>query len=77
MNDSQNIAKYTEIMERYRNGEFGYAPQTLYEILNKAGEPDLFEKFSREELQTLANRSTGLTRMMFSLLLDKKTAFQG
>lgn len=67
-----NILKYNNIMQRYRNEEFGEDFLTLYEILEKAGSPDLLDTFNKEELDYLINHSTGFTKMMFSEIKKKR-----
>ncbi len=69
---SENLEKYYSIMNRYHNGAFGDSHLTLREILDKAGESDLLDKMSIEEIQVLVNQSTGLTKMMFTLLQNQK-----
>lgn len=59
-------------MKRYYDGEFGSENLTMHEILEKAGEEDLFEKMSTSEIQTLINNSHGFTKKMFIDILNQK-----
>ena len=68
---SSNLEKYQDILNRYRNGEFGNDHLTMYEILERAGESELFAKMDLSEIEVLINESSGLTKKMF--LAIKKT----
>jgi hypothetical protein len=67
-----NVVKYKQLMERYHNGEFGSTPLTLAEILNISKEYTLLEDMSCEEVEELLKESTGMTKMMFSHILELK-----
>lgn len=67
-----NVIKYKKLMERYHNGEFGSTPLTLAEILNISKEYTLLEDMSCEEVEELLKESTGMTKMMFSHILELK-----
>lgn len=70
---SENILKYKSIMSQYRSGKYGNEPLSMHEILERAGEADLFEKMSEEELQQLADSSTCIfAKQMFHLLKTRK-----
>ena len=69
---SINILKYNDIMARYRNGEFGNNHLTLREILNMAGEPDLLNNMTIDELEYLALQSSGMLKSLFSKLQKEK-----
>ena len=68
----RTLEQYNEIMERYRNGAFGTGYLSLHEILTKAGEPDLLDRMSQEEIEELTKRSAGLTRYMFNMIKERK-----
>lgn len=67
-----NIEKYNNIMERYRNGEFGTESLSMNEILIKANEKDLLQNMTVYELQELYKSSTNVFRYMFGLLIEQK-----
>ena len=67
------IKKYYSIMARYRKGEFGNNHLTVYDILEKAGELDLFDKMSQSEIQFLIDKSSGITKLMFIEIKKSKT----
>lgn len=62
------LQKYNDIMERYRNGEFGDEHLSIYEILQRAGEPELLKNLNSSEIQQLIETSSGMTKYMFSNL---------
>ena len=59
------ILIYKEIMERYRNGEFGNDNLSMHDILERAGYPMLLEEMNLEEIDELINNSTGFSKMLF------------
>ena len=59
-------------MEMYHRGEFGDTHLTMYEILDKAGEPDLFDKMSLSDLQYLIENSSGIQKQMFCHLKSQR-----
>lgn len=65
---TNNLTKYKEIMERYKNGEFGEEDLSLHEILLRAGEPNLLRQMSLEELEKLVDSSYGISRALFITL---------
>lgn len=67
-----NIEKYNNIIERYRNGEFGAESLSMNEILIKANERDLLQNMTVYELQELYKSSTNVFRHMFGLLIEQK-----
>ena len=69
---TEYLQKYNEIMETYHRGEFGETHLTMHEILHKAGEPDLFDKMSLDDLQYLIENTSGIHKQMFSYLKSKK-----
>lgn len=66
------IKQYYHIMDLYKNGEFGAKHITMNEILTKAGQPDLLDRMSLDELQYLCNNSKGMTKLLFSELISRK-----
>lgn len=66
------LMRYANIIEKYKNGEFGDVQLTLYDILSKVGEPDILEKMNLSEIQALTNNSSGLLKQMFATLANKK-----
>ena len=71
-NLNSNIEKYNNIIQRYRNGEFGEKHLTLQEILIAANEPNLLNEMTSSEIQYLCDHSSGMLKLMFSLLQKKK-----
>ena len=69
---SKHLEKYYEIMDRYRNGDFGNQHLTLFDILTAADAPDLIDKMTSEDLQILINNSTGLTKLMYQNFLERR-----
>lgn len=69
---SNDVKTFEDIMKRYKNGEFGDKPLSMYEILEKAGQDELLEKMSYSDLHYLKNKaSNGFTKMLFKLLEEK------
>ena len=66
------LQQYNDIMQRYKNGEFGENHLSVYDILMEAGYPDLLEKMNVSEVEYLYNHSTGLLRKMYSLVEEQK-----
>ena len=66
------LIKYDDIIEQYKNGEFGNTHLSLYDILSKAGEKYLLDKMNLSEIQTLAISSSGFLRHLFSVSANKK-----
>lgn len=66
-----NLEKYYKIMEDYHQGKYG-GNLTMHEILEQAGEIDLFDKMSISEVQVLWNEASGITKMMFMNIIKKK-----
>lgn len=69
---SYELQKYKDIMEKYYCGDFGKEHLTMTEILDKAGESNLFEKMSVSDLEYLIANSFGATKQMFCLIKSKK-----
>ena len=69
---NSNIEKYNNILQRYRNGEFGEKTLTLQEILIAANEPNLLNEMTSSEVQYLCDHSSGMLKSMFLLLQKKK-----
>ena len=74
MDLSNHVQEYNEIMQRYWNGEFGDTNLTLAQIFTAAGEPNFWDKLTVEEVECLLNQSSGILRMFFAQLRDKKIA---
>jgi len=68
---SELLKKYYNIMDMYKNGEFGTEHLSLAEILERAGEPDLINRMNQSEIQHLIDNSTGLMKHMFIELKSK------
>lgn len=66
------LNKYNDIITKYKNGDFGNDNLTMYEILERAGEIDFFEKMNLSEVDVLINQSTGLTKNMFCMIKNQK-----
>lgn len=60
------LDEFNEIMNRYRNGEFGKQSLSMYDILEKAGKPNLLEELSSEEKEELRSKSFGMVKMLFN-----------
>ncbi len=64
-NIKDSLTKYKEIIKKYQNGEYGCEHLSLYEILLRAGEPNLLSQMSLEELDELINNSFGVNKALF------------
>lgn len=72
--ESENILKYKSIMSQYRSGKYGNEPSSMHEILERAGEADLFDSMSEDELQQLADTSSCIfSKQMLHLLKTRKS----
>lgn len=69
---SENLKKYYSILGKYRNGDFGEAHISLYEILVLANDIDLLNRLTKEELDYLITHNTGFIKLMFSELKKKR-----
>ena len=61
------VLRFHSIMEQYRRGDFGDEHLTLYDILLRAGEPDLIKEMTPDELVR-----AGLPSMTLSALYEKR-----
>lgn len=66
------LNKYNDIITKYQNGDFRNDNLTMYEILERAGEIDFFDKMNLSEIYVLINQSTGLTKNMFCMIKNQK-----
>lgn len=66
------LETFYEIMNRYKNGDFGDTNLTMYEILEKANEADLLERMSISEIDYLNEKAYGITKLMFNCYKMKK-----
>lgn len=66
------LMKYNNAIAQYRSGEFGSEALSLQQVLSRAGDPNLLDKMCLSELYVLYNDSYGISKHMFSLLLDQK-----
>lgn len=64
--------KFCEIMKKYHSGEFGTEHLSMEEILQRAGESNLFEEMTIEEIQDLVEKSSGLQKRILLLLKQRK-----
>lgn len=71
--DVNNLTKFREIMESYRNGEYGSKHLSLDELLVRAGEKDLLRQLSLEELDELINDSFGISKEAFIMIKNELT----
>lgn len=71
-NISVNIEIYNNIITRYKNGEFGDKPLSLFEILKKSNEENLINEMNISEIQYLIDNSSGLLKMLFLEAKKKK-----
>lgn len=65
------LNKYNNIMAKYKNGEYGNKNLSMYDILDKANSHDLISKLNLSEIEELLTSSSGITKMMFSMLKQK------
>ena len=66
------VERYYEIMKEFREGKYGQEHLVLYEILTRAGEPDLLRKMSSKELRYIGERTFGIEKMLFNKLAASK-----
>lgn len=71
------ILIYKEIMERYRNGDFGNSNLSMHDILERAGHPKLLEEMTLKEIDELINNSTGFSKMLFLNVKRNKEFYKG
>jgi len=64
-------SKYREIMQRYRNGEYGKDHLSLYEILEKAGEQNLLKQLTLREVLELIKHPSRTPAGTLILVEDK------
>lgn len=64
--------KLKAVMWQYRAGEFGSEPLSMHDILQRAGEPDLFKNMSAEKVRDLKDKASGVTKHMYGMILKKK-----
>ena len=60
------VQKFQHIMERFRRGDFGNEPLTLYEILSRADEPNLINEMTPDELKASGLPSKILVAALYS-----------
>ena len=66
------LSEYNNVMARYRAGEFGDGSLSLYDILKRANNPGLIEKMDLSEIQHLLDSSSGITKRVFSLIMQRE-----
>ena len=69
---SEQTEKYDEIINNYRSGKLGDINLSMQSILENVGEEELFDRMSIEDIDYLINNSTGIIKIMFSLIKNKK-----
>lgn len=69
---SANLKKYYNIMYRYYSGEFGSKHLTIGEILELAGEENLFKEMNNMEIEYLIVHHTGFLKLMFIEIQKRK-----
>lgn len=65
------LNEYNQIMAKYRNGEYGDENLSMYDILDKANNPNLINRLNLSEVQGLLDSASGITKKMFSALKQK------
>lgn len=70
------VDKYYSIIDNYRKGLYGTTHMTIAEIIKKAGEPNLFNNMSLNEIEYLMNHSTGFVKQFFVELYSRKKNHQ-
>lgn len=66
------LDKYNDIMAKYKRGEYGTENLSLYDILDRADSVDIFDRMDISEIQELLDSTSGIAKMMFSMLKKKK-----
>ena len=69
---SEQTEKYEEIINEYRSGKLGDTDLSMQSILENVGEEELLDRMSIEDIDYLINNSTGIIKIMFSLIKSKK-----
>lgn len=69
---SDLLKKYYEIMDDYKSGKYGEDDLYLDEVLEAAGEPDLFDRMSIDDIKTLRDSASGFAKMAFTEALKAK-----
>ena len=69
---SENLIKYEKILEDYRNGIYGNEHLSIQTILKMANADNLLDKLTKEYLEYLLNKSTGVIRTLYADLLNKR-----
>lgn len=69
---SENLIKYEKILEDYRNGIYGNEHLSIQTILKMANADNLLDKLTEEDLEYLLGKSTGITKILYIDLLNKK-----
>ncbi len=68
----EKLEEYKEILNRYKNGEFGDEALSLYEILEKAGRLTILDEMSIEEITVLVEKTHGITKSLYLNIRNKK-----
>lgn len=68
----EKLLLFENIMEKYRNGEFGNSNLSMHDILEKAGYPKLLEEMTLKEIDELINNSNGFSKMLFLNVRNNK-----
>lgn len=66
------LDEYNAIMDKYRNKEYGVEALNLHDILERANRPYLIERLSIQEVQYLFDHAHGITRLMYSYMMQNK-----
>ena len=73
---TQLIKKFYEVMRQYREGKYGKEFLNVFEMLNKAGEPNLLNNMSIDELIYLEKTSSGETKVAIKNLRIRRQFFE-
>lgn len=60
-----NLSKYRQIIQNYKNGKYGNELLSLYDILLRENEVSLLDELSLDELNELIDSSFGIHKLLF------------
>lgn len=65
---SENLIKYEAILRNYHNGVYGKEHLTLHEILQRANAENLLTELTKDDLEYLLSKSSGINKMIYANL---------
>ena len=68
----EKLEEYKEILNRYRNGEFGDELLSFHDILEKAGRLTILDEMSVEEITVLVDETFGMSKLLYLSIRNKK-----